>query len=373
MALASTVKETGRLMATATIDTAIASAVKLGPDAPNLCLGSASSSRRAILAAALETKVDLIDSAVPDIDEQAIGDRAGGDAVSLTRRIAVAKADALLQDRSLVVRLKRSKTMMVTGDQVVTDGGSSGTIREKAVNAAETREFVSTYAAGAPCATVGALCVHDCVTGARVVATHVATVNFEPDWPDEDIDVIVQDPTIKHCAGALMIEHPRLAPHIKSIDGGIDSIMGLSTQTLAKLIAEVKKINECKGDMLYRTDLKRWAVIGDVLNEAKPAFRVAAAIANSGRELVRINPRDNSGTCYKTLTAAVEAVGPIDAVDLIITPKVGPKFIEEMAHLGIENVFMQPGADAPEVVKLAKELGIHYQQGCVLVSPPAKI
>ena len=68
---------------------------------------------------------------------------------------------------------------------------------------------------------------------------------------------------------------------------------------------------------------------------------LAAAIANSGRELVRINPRDDSGSCYKSLTAAVEAVGPIDAVDLIITPKVGPKFIEEMAHLGIENVFMQ--------------------------------
>ena len=119
---------------------------------------------------------------VPDIDEKAIGDRAGGDAVILTRKIAVAKADALLANPVLSADLRARGVWLVTGDQVVTDGGATGRIREKPRDDAEAAAFLGTYARGGPAATVGSLCVHDVATGARAVSTSVATVGFHTDW-----------------------------------------------------------------------------------------------------------------------------------------------------------------------------------------------
>ena len=114
---------------------------------------------------------------VPDIDEKAIGDRAGGDAVILTRKIAVAKADALLANPVLSADLRARGVWLVTGDQVVTDGGATGRIREKPRDDAEAAEFPGTYARGGPAATVGVLCPRRC--HARAVATSSST-NTKP-------------------------------------------------------------------------------------------------------------------------------------------------------------------------------------------------
>eukprot|EP00404_Azadinium_spinosum_P054483 CAMPEP_0180788602 /NCGR_PEP_ID=MMETSP1038_2-20121128/52106_1 /TAXON_ID=632150 /ORGANISM="Azadinium spinosum, Strain 3D9" /LENGTH=60 /DNA_ID=CAMNT_0022826171 /DNA_START=47 /DNA_END=226 /DNA_ORIENTATION=+ len=56
----------------------------------------------------------------PDIDEKAIGDRAGGDATALVRLIAEAKADALLTKLAICGDDRR---VLLTGDQVVTYRG----------------------------------------------------------------------------------------------------------------------------------------------------------------------------------------------------------------------------------------------------------
>ena len=57
----------------------------------------------------------LSSDVVPDIDEKAIGDRAGGDARMMTRRIAVAKADALLANPVLSADLRARGVWLITG------------------------------------------------------------------------------------------------------------------------------------------------------------------------------------------------------------------------------------------------------------------
>ena len=163
-----------------------------------------------------------------------------------------------------------------------------------------------------------------------------------------------------------MVEHPLMAPHIAGIEGGVDSIMGLSTSSLGDLIAAVDRVNASGGDMLARPDLGRWAVVGDSQNRAKPAFRVAAKLEASGRVVARVNPRDQSGATWPSVSAAF-AEAPVHACNLIISPKLGPAVMLEAARLGVEDIFMQPGADAPHVVAAARDLGLRVQQGCVLV------
>ncbi|KAJ1462883.1 inosine triphosphate pyrophosphatase-like protein [Pelagophyceae sp. CCMP2097] len=182
-----------------------------------LVLGSSSSPRRLLLEAAGAA----FDVVAPDIDERAIGDRAG-DAEALVRLVANAKADALVSR----LGVSGEGRIVVTGDQVVT---WRGVIREKPRDAAECREFVLSYGT-APCTTVGAICVHDLATGAREVATHTAEVHFSQ-MPEAFVDRLIESDgaALMKCAGGLMVEHPAVTPYVTDVRGGLDSVMGTRT------------------------------------------------------------------------------------------------------------------------------------------------
>ena len=123
--------------------------------------------------------------------------------------------------------------------------------------------------------------------------------------------------------------------------------------------------------VLQQPGLRVWAVVGDVLNTMKPASSVVQRLQKSGRQVLLVNPRDETGQCFTDLaTAAAEA--PIDAVNLIINPKIGLGVVRDMKDLGIKHLFIQPGADTPPVLAEAERLGLTVEQGCVLVQsiPP---
>jgi predicted CoA-binding protein len=127
------------------------------------------------------------------------------------------------------------------------------------------------------------------------------------------------------------------------------------------------------GPVLGVKGLARWAVVGDVTNPAKPAFRVANKLESSGRTVYRVSPyvKDPSkqeGVVYKKLSD-IPPETKIDAVNLIISPRIGVSVLEEMANRDIRYAFIQPGADGGNVLAKAKELGIIVEQGCVLVQP----
>ena len=74
--------------------------------------------------------------------------------------------------------------------------------------------------------------------------------------------------------------------------------------------------------------------------------------------------------CYPSLTKLPERP---DAVIFITPPEVTAAVIREALGLGIGTFWMQPGADGPEAVRLAKEAGAEPIYGrCVLVTDPEK-
>ena len=107
-----------------------------------------------------------------------------------------------------------------------------------------------------------------------------------------------------------------------------------------------------------------WAVIGDVLNPAKPAAQVVASLKREGKTVHLINPRDKTATCHATLN---DVGAPIDVVDLCINHIEGLKQVEMMGGLGIKKVFIQPGAASPEILAKCVDDGIEVFQGCVMV------
>lgn len=193
-----------------------------------LLLGSGSQSRRAILTEAGYTyKVYKA-----DIDERSIGDRSSGDgAHQLVLLLGIAKADAIIKANKDV-----NTGILLTADQVVV---CRNKILEKPLNEAEAREYMSWYGEN-PCSTVGSIVLTDLETGKRVSGVDSCTISFNR-IPAETMNSLIEEGEIFYCAGGLMIEHPSVQPYIKRVNGSMESVMGLSTDLLATLLAELQQ------------------------------------------------------------------------------------------------------------------------------------
>ncbi len=64
---------------------------------------------------------------------------------------------------------------------------------------------------------------------------------FDP-IPADLVEQLLQDGSVYKCAGGLMIEHPLVAPLVRSLEGTIDSVQGLPRHLLLRLIADIAKL-----------------------------------------------------------------------------------------------------------------------------------
>lgn len=111
-------------------------------------------------------------------------------------------------------------------------------------------------------------------------------------------------------------------------------------------------------------EFKNWAVVGDVLNEEKYAYKIVNRLNKGNYNVIKINPRSNSEQVYKSLKDTKEK---IDVISLVIHPKVGINIIKEAKEMGIDKVLIQPGAESEEILDYCRENKIYATEGCVLV------
>lgn len=196
-----------------------------------LVLGSSSATRKALMR---ELGHDF-EVQKPEIDEKAIGDRLRDDPEQLVLAIGKAKAAKLLAADGLAAR----GAFLLTGDQVVVCGGK---ILEKPEDEAEARRFIGSYGTTPP-STVGSTVVTDSISGAQFMCIDRATVHFEP-IPAASIDALVAEGEVFYCAGALMVEHELVQPHVVRMEGTIDSVMGLCKASVTRLLGEAVAARE---------------------------------------------------------------------------------------------------------------------------------
>lgn len=118
--------------------------------------------------------------------------------------------------------------------------GVAVTVREKPRDAEEAKRFIEAYSGGwVQC--VSGLVVHNTATGARAAGVDVATVRYR-DIPADAVDEAVaggRDAAVLHCCGAVMVEHPALAPYVRSMGAPLHSVMGLPEGLLRTLMLQV--------------------------------------------------------------------------------------------------------------------------------------
>jgi len=100
-----------------------------------------------------------------------------------------------------------------------------------------------------------------------------------------------------------------------------------------------------------------FAVVGASADRQKYGNKVLRCFQQNDREVHPVNPRGGvieGRTAYSDLASIPDKV---DGVSFITPPHVTLAVLEECAALGIDRVWMQPGAESPEVIARAEELG----------------
>lgn len=195
------------------------------PHGCRLVLGSSSHNRKTIL----ETIHWQFSVMVPGIDEKVIRT---DQFLELPELIARAKAVAILEQ--LDSQHYEGECVVLTSDQIVL---YHGTLREKPESEEEAVSFLSSYS-------------NDCATTvSAVVATHypsrrqdsevdIATVHWDR-IPADVVQAVVARGQVYSAAGGFIIEDPDLWPLVKSVNGTVDSVLGMPIDASVRVIASV--------------------------------------------------------------------------------------------------------------------------------------
>ena len=109
------------------------------------------------------------------------------------------------------------------------------------------------------------------------------------------------------------------------------------------------------------------AVIGASADRAKYGNKAVRAFANQGYTVVPIHPREEAVEGFKAYKSVLDVPGPIDMATMYIAPGLGMRVIEEVAQKGIPEVWLNPGADSPELAERARALGLRTVVACSIL------
>lgn len=113
--------------------------------------------------------------------------------------------------------------------------------------------------------------------------------------------------------------------------------------------------------------MKTIAVIGASSNRAKYGNKALRAYERQGFKVLAINPNETEVEGHRTYASVLDVPDPIDMATLYVQPDVGVRVLEEIAKKGIPEVWLNPGADEPEVVARARALGINPIMACSIM------
>ncbi|MFB3854574.1 MAG: CoA-binding protein [Vicinamibacterales bacterium] len=113
---------------------------------------------------------------------------------------------------------------------------------------------------------------------------------------------------------------------------------------------------------------KTVAVIGASSDRRKYGNRAVRAFLQRGHRVVPINPKESEVEGLRAYASVLDVPHPIDMATFYVAPPLGMRIIEEVAQKGITEVWLNPGADSPDLVERARELGLQPIVACSIMA-----
>lgn len=110
------------------------------------------------------------------------------------------------------------------------------------------------------------------------------------------------------------------------------------------------------------------AVIGASSDRSKFGNKCVRAYVQKGWTVVPVHPKETTVEGLPVSKSILDVPEPIDRVSIYLPPAVGIKVLDEIAQKKVGEVWFNPGADAPEVLARARELGLNVIAACAIVA-----
>lgn len=106
------------------------------------------------------------------------------------------------------------------------------------------------------------------------------------------------------------------------------------------------------------------AIVGASSDPTKYSHRSLLAHLQAGYEVFPVNPRAETIAGLRAYRSVSEIPVKLDRVSLYVPPAVGMQLLPEIAAKGCRELWVNPGAESPELMQKAAELGLNAIYAC---------
>jgi predicted CoA-binding protein len=112
-----------------------------------------------------------------------------------------------------------------------------------------------------------------------------------------------------------------------------------------------------------------FGVAGASTNRDKYGNKVLRCYLQNGKKAIPINPRAETIEGQSCVASVGELPDEVTSLSIITPPKITEQIVEEAIAKGIENIWMQPGAQSAQAVTRCEEAGVNViaDGSCLLV------
>lgn len=117
------------------------------------------------------------------------------------------------------------------------------------------------------------------------------------------------------------------------------------------------------------TPTDRIAVVGVSLDEKKYGHRIFHDLLQAGYQVWGINPKGGCVAGEELFTSLEKLPHTPDLVLTVVPPTITVEIVHQCIKLGVPAIWIQPGSESDEAIKLAQEHGLQVTaQACLLHS-----
>jgi uncharacterized protein len=110
-------------------------------------------------------------------------------------------------------------------------------------------------------------------------------------------------------------------------------------------------------------------VIGASADRAKFGNKCVRAYSLKGYDVYPVNPNETVIEGRPAFKSILDVpIDRIDRVSVYLPPNLGANILKEVAQKKAAELWLNPGADGPEVVEKARQLGLNVIRGCSIVA-----
>jgi predicted CoA-binding protein len=109
------------------------------------------------------------------------------------------------------------------------------------------------------------------------------------------------------------------------------------------------------------------AIVGASSDRSKFGNKAVRAFRDQGYTVYPVHPSATEIEGLKAYRSVTDIKEPLDMVSVYLSPTIGLKVVEEIALNPPAELWLNPGAESPELIKKAEQLGLTVIAACSIV------